>query len=534
MDPFAEEQTSNGSGFDPRQLLRLFLRRKWLFIVPFFLCLAMAGVAIKIQTPIYYSSAQIHVVHEATSVSVLPREVSRYGRRDRDREVFTNIQIILTGPKFLESVVREINIHRWDTSLPDSAVIGGEQASLAEDARIRSAANRLHGQIRVQQDGAHLFSIGVRDPDPQRAYLLTRVILDRFLEEERATRLAPATTTRDFLERQREVFAEELSEAENRLHNFQRSMLSETLAGNPINEQNLTLAETSLSRLRTQFFDSETSELFAAEREAKAVLGSLPSVVEVTQDSEIASLVRELATLEYEQALGLATAGGQAARQDAIGTLRIRLNGILEARTTRQYPQLGRMDRNKVSRFLYLRVFRDVHQQVISRFDQDIQAFKEFTTRQPEQSAELTRLQQEVETAREMLLAIRRDISQENLRLEASLSEIGYKMVVRRDPRLPTYPIEPNKVKLAFLGFVLAFCLGGGLVVLAHLLDRSFHSVAEIEKTLGLAVIGTLPVVENEFFAKQRLRRVWTWTILTVAILMVAAAGLLFLYPRLS
>jgi hypothetical protein len=95
-------------------------------------------------------------------------------------------------------------------------------------------------------------------------------------------------------------------------------------------------------------------------------------------------------------------------------------------------------------------------------------------------------------------------------------------------------PIEPNKVKLAFMGFVLALGMGGGLVVLAQLLDRSFHSVEDIERRLGLTVIGTLPVINESQFEDRRSRRIWIWIVLVVAILLVAAAGFLYVYPRLS
>jgi succinoglycan biosynthesis transport protein ExoP len=107
-------------------------------------------------------------------------------------------------------------------------------------------------------------------------------------------------------------------------------------------------------------------------------------------------------------------------------------------------------------------------------------------------------------------------------------------MVVHEDPYLPNKPIEPDKVKLSFMGFVLALALGGGLVVLAELLDRSFRAVDQIEKMLGLQVIGTMPIIASRFFQKQKRRRLLIWLLLVLIILAVAAVGLLLVYPRLS
>ena len=58
------------------------------------------------------------------------------------------------------------------------------------------------------------------------------------------------------------------------------------------------------------------------------------------------------------------------------------------------------------------------------------------------------------------------------------MAEIGYRMVVRRDPILPGRPSEPDKFKLGVMGFVLSLALGIGLVVLAIMLDRSLKNGA--------------------------------------------------------
>ncbi len=42
--------------------------------------------------------------------------------------------------------------------------------------------------------------------------------------------------------------------------------------------------------------------------------------------------------------------------------------------------------------------------------------------------------------------------------------------------------------------------IGLGLVILALLLDRSFNTVEDIEKTLGVPVIGTLPLIQDDHF----------------------------------
>jgi len=84
------------------------------------------------------------------------------------------------------------------------------------------------------------------------------------------------------------------------------------------------------------------------------------------------------------------------------------------------------------------------------------------------------------------------------------------------------------------MGFLLSLGIGIGLVVLALLLDRSFTAVDDIERTLGLTVIGTLPMIQDDIFERKRKLRILRWVTIVLGILAIAAVGFLVVYPRLS
>ena len=539
MDSYADEDAPRGGGFDPHQLWRMFVRRKWLFIVPFFVCLGMAAVAIKTQAPIFFSSAQIHVIQESTTARSLPQE-SRYpARGNPDAETFALIQTIVTGPRFLEAIVRDQEL---DRRAREAGLVGPAPPGMSDEQWrervVRGLARELEEQIRVRQEGVRLFGIGVRAGDPDQAYELARAVLDRFLAEERANRLQPSSSTRDFLEGQRTIYQTQLDEAETRLTDFQRTIVSETLAGNPINADNLTRAEGALSRLRGQAVDAGAADLLDLERQVREVIATPPAMTSYLSDPDVAAAVRELQNLVYDEAIG-ELGGAGAARPaagagDAMGTARLNLGRLVDIRTTEAYPQANALGRTRIAAYAYRLLEREATQRAAQRLERNVQEFRGFMARQPVQSAQLTSLQQEVTRLRELLQRLETDISAENLRLAANMSEIGYRVVVRRDPQRPFAPIEPNKLRLAFLGFALALAMGCGLVILAELLDRSFKSIPDLERELGLKVIGTLPLIETRLFGNRRARHPWVWAILVISILIVAAIGLLFLYPRLS
>ncbi len=532
MDPFLDEESGGKTGFDPLSLLRMFWRRKLLFLVPFVLCLAMAGVAIKTMTPIFESTGQIRVVHELTTSRLIEDDSRQFRRvRDIDRETMANVWTILTAPKFLEAVVLQTQLY---TGTPRLAS-GGEdvlpEALTADEmAMVRTQAARLARQIRVRQDGHHIFQLGVRDTDPRHAFVLARVILDRFLEEERASRIAPRTTTRDFLTRQRETYAESLKVMEDSLAVFQRGVLSESLAGNPVNAANINHAESGLLRLQDQYYNADVNEMARLEQQATRVAGTLPDIRPIMRNPDVGQAMQELRDLEFSRLLAVTdgTAG------NAMGQTRLRLNDLVDGQVQRDYPQLGLMDRSRMTQYIFFMVSREGKKRALDLLSSYIRSYKDFTTRQPVLAARLEEFQEEVAGRRDMLESIEREIAQQTINLEASMSEIGYRIEVRRDPTSPRIPVEPDKLKLGFMAFVLSLAIGVGLVVLSILLDRTFTSVQEIESTLGLKVIGTLPVIQDEHFQQRRRLRLMRWSILVVVILLVAALFLLYIYPRLS
>ncbi len=136
MDPFQDEQQSAGGGFDPMSLIRAFWRRKMLFFVPFILCLAMAGIAIKTMTPIYASSGQILIKFQGVNSDLVTDPSRRYGRvRNIDAMAYHEMNMLLTSPDFMEKIVLELRLQDSLSALP---VPEGE-APMSEERAIRKA-----------------------------------------------------------------------------------------------------------------------------------------------------------------------------------------------------------------------------------------------------------------------------------------------------------------------------------------------------------------------------------------------------------
>jgi uncharacterized protein involved in exopolysaccharide biosynthesis len=67
------------------------------------------------------------------------------------------------------------------------------------------------------------------------------------------------------------------------------------------------------------------------------------------------------------------------------------------------------------------------------------------------------------------------------------------------DPaRLPEKPIKPDRDRILLIGAMMGLVAGLGLAWFRESLDRSFHSVPDVEVYLAIPVIATIPNLKEE------------------------------------
>jgi polysaccharide biosynthesis transport protein len=81
------------------------------------------------------------------------------------------------------------------------------------------------------------------------------------------------------------------------------------------------------------------------------------------------------------------------------------------------------------------------------------------------------------------------DLIEERAGADSNLSAI-----VWQDAVAPTEPSAPNVVRLALVALVLGLLLGTGIAFLREHLDGQWRSELDVERALGLPVLGTIPV----------------------------------------
>ena len=58
---------------------------------------------------------------------------------------------------------------------------------------------------------------------------------------------------------------------------------------------------------------------------------------------------------------------------------------------------------------------------------------------------------------------------------------------------MPPEPSSPNRLVISLVGLMLGFALGGGVALLLESVDTSFHAVRQVQATLQIPVLASVP-----------------------------------------
>ena len=94
------------------------------------------------------------------------------------------------------------------------------------------------------------------------------------------------------------------------------------------------------------------------------------------------------------------------------------------------------------------------------------------------------------------VLKVTEAITDEFISESKELIPNGNVQVIQK-PQLPENPVSPNKKLNILIAFVLGLMIGVGIVLLLEYLDNTFKSREDLENTLDLPIIGTIPDYDN-------------------------------------
>ncbi len=494
------QQEPQSAPIDLQDILWRVRRYRLLPFVPLVLVLCAALIYLRIAKPIYQSYVIVDMGSRATVSSALEPLV----RSEREGGDFrANIERLnnrIHSRSFLSHLVDRLGIGRSpELLLEASAAVKRWKGITAEEYAMRIATNSISRKIVVMPAAQGQMRILAMDSDPREAQRLASTIAVAIIEEGKQNTLKRFRARGEFSADQVAVYEERLRKSETALREFQESAMKRRFTGSIVNDQNLIDA-----RNLIQLTDSEMDQIRVRIRadlaEWQSRSGAGRDVPEL-RSARAAELESRLMTLEINHGV---TSLQAAASKDDVAALTLKI-GSARQELLNEYVSLARRlltDQSDVvreaaagialdrSELRSLREKRKRLSDLVSEYTRNVES-------SPRNQMELDRLQSEVSTNRDLLLALRREATSSRISEALQTSHLGLQLEVIEEPQFPLAPVKPNKVKVVIIALLLGPVLSVGLILGAERVAAVVRSVEEAERELGIKVIGTVPRIEG-------------------------------------
>ena len=498
----ADSAPRGGSGLD--RLRQAWSRRKWLGILVVLLPFT-AGVSLIMALPDLYQSTALVMIErqQVPEAFVRPTVTSQLEIR-----LQTISQEILSRSR-LENLITRFNLY------PD----------MRTPASSEQAVDRLRSDIRLELKAGDnnragtttAFALSYRGRDPQTVALVTNTLASFYIEENLKARERQATGTAEFLRVQLAEAKKRLDEQETRVSALRRrylGQLPQQMQGNLATLDSLTqqLRVNSDNQVRLV---ERRDQLAAQLTQVRIVSGDESDEMRLARFRrelttlrikytdlwpDIVRLKDEIATLEKQLAEPKPKTPVTTPPPPSPEVLRVR--EVLQMADTEL--KLAKADEQRIRRSI------DMYQTRVENTPKSEQEFLE-TTR-------------DYEATRELYQTLSKRYEEALLSESMEQRQKGEQFRVL-DSALPSsVPTAPKRSRLLLACIAVSLALGAGAVVLAEMLDTSFHSTDDLRAYTTVPVLVSIPRILTH--ADSRRER-WRFRFATVAVLvcLVVVAG---------
>jgi capsular polysaccharide biosynthesis protein len=188
------ENQENTKYQNPMEYLKIFFRRKWLFLAPAFAGLVLGIVACFVLTPLYESNTLILVEEE----KIINPLIQGLAVSTTAVQRMQNIREQILGWNSLVALTKELNLAKnVQTQMQFEGLIMG-----------------LRNSIDVQMRGTNIIKISYFGKEPGQTQLITKTLADNLVDENMRTQTKEADLAINFIKEQLEVYKRKIKETE--------------------------------------------------------------------------------------------------------------------------------------------------------------------------------------------------------------------------------------------------------------------------------------------------------------------------------
>lgn len=496
----AFEEEPEGEGINLRELWQVILKQRWTIIIFTGIVVAAVVTATYLKTPIYRANLTLQIDREDVRVFENQQMGSVESQNNGLGYDYYQTQYELLKSRSLAlRVVNQMGLADRRAPVPPSSLgarIKGwladwlprtdkaqseaeqQKAKLspsAETARIEGAVSALLGGLTVEPvRNSRLVILRYDSPDPNLAATILNTLAKTYINLNLERRFDASTYARNFLQERLQQVKAKLEESERDLVEFSRQEQIFTvgdkgsIVGQNLEATNAALGEAEKRRI-------------AAESVYRQMLGTRGQGLSQVLDSKIIQDLKQTkAKLEaqYQDNLSIYKPAyptmvqlrNQIGQVDSminleIGNIRAAITATYEAAKAEEALLHTNLDRLK--------------QEVLALQGRSIQ---------------LNILRREADTNRELYDGLLQRFKEVGVAAGIGTNNIS----VVDEAKAPGAPYTPNLRKNALLALMLGLLGGVGLAFLFEHLDDTFRKPEDLEKLLGLPVLGVIPMTKQE------------------------------------
>lgn len=546
MQPVAETTTTGRRTLDVEDYIDI-VRRRWSWLVaPTFGGLVAAVVVAFLWPDTYISMVSIQVTPPQVPDRLVPSNVSM--------EITQRINVmasnILSRPT-LTNIIQTYNLYPQERSRrPLEDII---EQMRTRDISI-SPVTRVYGRSRQE---VSVFRISFAYQDRLVAQKVAADLAGRFIEENIRTRSSQSVQATEFLKDQVQQAKRELDALENKLAEFRVRHAGRLPDQLQSNLQAINAFQTQLSGVNDAI-SRIAQEKLLLESQIRIVKDQAAFLTPAAAADGGASRNERLAEIE-RQILGLETAltGLRERYREShpdVQRLEAQLAGLRKTRERLTEPQEPLKAEETRTRRLppeQMRALRSAEAATASLQSRIEAKNLELESRIRDQQ-QLQKLIKEYQARIETSPLVERDYADltrnlelartryEDLMRKAAASEMATDLVSRgqgdrlellEPASLPEKPAKPNRLMIVLLGTASALALGAFAVGAREMKDTSLKNLKDVRAYTKLAVLGTVPLLENDLVVRRKRRLTWlAWSAASILGLAAMAGSVLYYY----
>ena len=481
----AARDMRNEAGLSLGDLYGVLRRRRSWVLIPTVLGVVVA-LALALGLPPEYEAVATVTVEPP----VIPDDLVKNTIAADTETRFENLKLQLLARDSLSSIITDFKLFEGASSAREEQV---------EEVRARISIAPLPPAIIDPRKAVELnsFEISFRYSNPKIAAEVANRLARDFISANLRDRTSLAEGTMEFFDQQLQKARADLADVARQITDYKENFQGEL-------PEQLLLNRDRLDRNRMDLASTE-AKLEGARDQVRLLTIQIQEMRSASQSDQSDPGMR-MRVLEIELNKLLST--GKTEKHPDIVHTRAEMTQ-LEAMIASKEDEPMAVSREEMSMRDKLRDY-EVDGKVLAgeaeRLKADIAEYEQRIENTPRRAAELDHLDQQYKNLNEAIRTLQLKQVEAEIGKTIETNNKGERFRVVESAEIPTSPISPNRPVWFIAGTLLGMMLGLGLLVVREMSDRSFHSVMDVQNSLGLPVLAAVPDVKSAVRPPRRFR----------------------------